>query len=650
MPSIKSSFCDYLLSVYSHISFNFGPTLFSWIEDHYPQLAASIIQADSISAKIYGEGAAMAQAYNHRILPHCSAKDKMLQIKWGMEYFESKFKRKAKAVWLPETAVDNETLEALIACQVEFSVLSTSQADKSLIDSEENIYLEPFNYVSKNQNGKKLTLFFYNQDLSLKITQEMPNTEKYYLRILSAFKADNNPALLSIASDGENYGHHLKDGDKALSYLIKKILSDKKIVLTNYASWLKNFKAEKEIKIKENTSWSCPHGLGRWEKECGCRIDKSMKSQEWRTDLKFFTDELGEKAEKLYYATVNNLLKDPDEALFSYWQCIDKRKPDFTLNFVHSRAIKPLTPDETRKTLTALEMMKSAQLMRTSCAWFFDDISSIEPLNAIREALYLCECASKLGEDFFSVFEKIRKVKSNYPSIKIENLIEEIKAENKQPHISLCSFISGIELKYQLPFETHCNYKFKILNEKREESISFFHVSCARISTLEKREFFISVKKIEENLIFSIKESLLSDFQKNLSLKPTEFDFTCDISLLKDEDRELATIFLSKNPKNEVKKKFIISAASAYGDFDKSIEAFRIISKSENAKSIFESIPFAEDYLRHFLNLAASKPERQESKEILDFISSSAFFKTMWKYSLAMEIKYGDKKNSFKKQ
>lgn len=650
LPAVKSLFADYFLSVYSHISFNFGPTLFSWLQDHYPQLAAVILQADAISSKIYGEGAAIAQAYNHRILPHCSPRDKVLQIKWGIEYFESKFKRKPKALWLPETAVDNETLEALIDSQMEFAILASSQAQPLSGQFTDRSAMEPYYFYSREKSGKKLALFFYNQDLSSRIISEMPNTEKYYLRLFSSFSAENKPEIISIASDGENYGHHLKNGDAALAALLNKIIKEKKFSLCNYASYLKSFPPQKEIKIKERTAWSCLHGLGRWETSCGCRINPSIKNQKWREQLKTFTQELGVAVEKLYERTAGQLLKDPDEAVLSYWKCMDERKPDFILSFIHQRAIRPLTPDETRKILTALEMMKESQFMRTSCAWFFDDISSIEPQASIRSALKIAEAAAGLGEDFSPFFEIIKDARSNYHGITVENIISALKASNRQPFLAVCAFAAETLLKYQTPFENHCDYRLRISRERLHEDGLAIQVSCACISTLAKREFFVNVKKVQENLIFSVKESPLKDFEKNLGLKAGEFDFNCDISCLKDEAGEMARIFLSSNEDDAIKKKFIVSAAAGAGDFEKSLNAFRIISGRTRGKAIFESLPFAQDYLRHFLNLASARSAADPgAEEIVNFARESSFSKMLWKYSMLRGILHDNKKDLLKK-
>ncbi|MEW5950924.1 MAG: DUF3536 domain-containing protein [Elusimicrobiota bacterium] len=649
LPKVKNSLLDQYVSAYSHLSFNFGPTLLSWIEDHYPRLFTAIIEADMISKKIYGEGSAIAQAYNHRILPHCSHKDKILQIRWGMEYFEKKFKRKAKALWLPESAVDCETLEAIIAFGAEFAVLESSQGISKEGILKDSQSLEPYYFASSQNPGKKLALFFYNKELSHKITSEISDTEKYYLRIYSSFSADKDPQILSVASDGENYGHHLKNGDIYLASLLDKIIKDKKIALTNYASYLKLFKPQKEIKIAENTSWSCPHGLGRWEKNCGCRINPSFKKQEWREILKKFTDSLLKETENLYYEETKKILKDPQEILMSYWQCIDERRPSFILPFVKDKGFKPLSPKEVRKTLSALEMVKNAQFAATSCAWFFDDISSIEPINSLKFAMRSLEHAAFLGKDLTGLFEILKPVRSNVKNFDFEKIAEILKEEQKSVYRALFAFISKALLGFDVPFETHCGYRFKILIQKKEENTVFFQVSSGEIATLIKKEFFAKVKRINGNLIFSAKESPFSDFEKNIAKKEENFEICADISFLRDEDKSMAEIFLSEKEEDRKRAKFISACANAGWDFEKAFKAFEIIEKDEKPYALLESIPFSYDYLKHFLNLAAASKNREQKERIKKFILNSHFSKMIWKYAFITGDNYDNEKSISKK-
>ncbi len=649
LPRIKSHSLDCFVSVYSHISFNFGPTLLSWIEDHYPRLFAAIREADAVSAKIYGEGSAIAQVYNHRIMPHCSPLAKKIQIKWGMDYFESKFRRKPKALWLAETAVDEDTLEALIACRAEFVILSPSQAKDGAQTLEDSKTLQPYVFNSRQQPGKKLSVFFFNSALSQKIKPEMENTEKYYLRILSSFSADSSPQILSIASDGENYGHHIKDGDLHLTALLEKILKDKKISLINYSAYLKQFPPQKEISIINNTAWSCSHGLGRWERNCGCRIDQSNKEQSWRETLKTFSDKLQSETERIYFDKTKSIFKDPQEALLSYPQCLDKRSPMFVLSFVKERAFNNIPPSEIRQALSALEMMKNAQYAATSCAWFFDDITSIEPLKALKFARRAAERAMSLGEDIFPLFEILENVRSNVRGYNGRKLLSFLNEESKTPYCAIFAFASKIVLGYDVPFETHCDYRFRVLREKTEGNDFFFHISSAELSTFIKSDFFAHIKKTQDNLLFSARRAKLADFENNLKSKSSEFEINLDISSLRDEEKAFAEIFLSREKQNLQLAAFIRKAAMAGWDINKAFEAFEILEKDEKPFSLLKKLPFAYDYMKHFITLSAGKNADYE-KRIKSFLDISPYSKLAWKYDFIKNENYDNKKSLLKKQ
>lgn len=648
LPKIKSHSLDAFVSLYSHISFNFGPTLLSWIEDHYPRLFTAIREADSISAKIYGEGSAIAQVYNHRIMPHCSTVAKKIQIQWGMDYFQSKFKRKAKAIWLAETAVDEDTLEALIVCDVEFVILSAFQAESNGQTLEDSKTLQPYVFYSKQQPGKKLSIFFFNSALSQKIKPEMANTEKYYMRILSSFSPDKSPQLLSIASDGENYGHHLKNGYLYLAALIEKILKDKRVFLTNYATYLKQFPAQKEISIRNNTAWSCTHGLGRWERNCGCRISQDNKDQSWRKTLKDFSDKLQYETEKIYFEKTKKIFKDPTKTLLSYWECIDKKSPLFILSFVRDRAFKDVSPTEIKQALSALEMIKNAQYAATSCAWFFDDITSIEPLKALKFAWRAAERAMYLGEDIFTLFKILEDVKSNIRGYDGHKILSFLKEESKTPYFAMFAFAAKIILGYDVPFETHYDYRFRVLKENVRENSFFFHISLAELSTFIKHDFFVHIKKTQDNLFFSARRAKLADFETNIKSERLEFESNLDISSLMDEEKAFVKIFLSHQKQDLKLATFIRKMAIAGLDIDKAFEAFEIIEKDEKPFSLLEKLPFAYDYMKHFITVFAGKNIAYE-RRIKSFLSISPYSKLTWKYDLIKNSNYDNKKTILEK-
>ncbi len=120
-----------IVNNYTRISFNFGPTLLSWMEERAPQAYEQVLKADRESQQIFsGHGSAIAQAYNHLILPLANSRDKRTQIVWGIRDFQYRFGRDPEGMWLPETAVDLETLEILSSLGIKFTILAPRQAGK----------------------------------------------------------------------------------------------------------------------------------------------------------------------------------------------------------------------------------------------------------------------------------------------------------------------------------------------------------------------------------------------------------------------------------------------------------------------------------------------------------------------------------------
>ena len=253
-----------IVNNYSSISFNFGPTLLSWLEEREPDTYAAIIHADRVSRERYGHGSAIAQAYNHMIMPLASPRDRRTQVRWGVRDFERRFGHRPEGMWLPETAVDIDSLEALAEEGIRFTILEPGQAATPIDPTMPYRYQLP--------SGKSIIIFFYNGPISRAVAFEnlLARGEDLAHRLLAAFDDESDHAqFVNIATDGETYGHHHRFGDMALAYAIDYINERKLARTTNYAAFLTEHPPENDVQIIERTAWSCAHGVGRWESDCG---------------------------------------------------------------------------------------------------------------------------------------------------------------------------------------------------------------------------------------------------------------------------------------------------------------------------------------------------------------------------------------------
>ena len=308
-PNTRSRFVDSsgriinLLNNYAWMSFNFGPTLLSWMETEAPQVLQGIIEGDKLSReRRHGHGNALAQVYNHLIMPLASERDKHTQVLWGIADFRRRFGHDPEGMWLPETAVDLASLEALAAAGIRFTILSPAQAKRwrKLGDNGDKDWpaanggIDPSRaYLCRLPSGKSISLFFYDGNVSRNVAFDrlLDRGEKFLERLREGFD-DSRPhaQLMHIATDGESYGHHHPHGDMALAYVHFKINGDPDIKLTNYGEFLELHPPEWEVEIHENSSWSCGHGIERWRSNCGCGMGRGWH-QEWRGPLRQALDD-----------------------------------------------------------------------------------------------------------------------------------------------------------------------------------------------------------------------------------------------------------------------------------------------------------------------------------------------------------------------
>ena len=430
-PNTKSRLLDNsgrikrLINNYEHLSFNFGPTLLSWMEKADPKTYTRIIEADRETAAARdGHGPALAQIYNHIIMPLASDSDRLTQIRWGLADFESRFGRRPEGMWLAETAADLKTLRMLAQEGIKFTILSQGQAKavRPLIACRAAAGnagqwcdvsggrvdpREPYRVFWGNGPSDYLDVFFYDGPVSRAIAFEklLSSGANLLGRIEQAFgapKAGNAPRLVNLATDGESYGHHFAFGDMALAWLFDHLEENsgdpEAIQLTNYGQYLANFPPVMEAEIFDDTSWSCAHGVERWRSDCGCNTGGGGGhwNQKWRKPLRDGFNWLRDQLAEVFAAQTKNLLADPQAARNDYIRVVvSGYDPEVRSEFIRTHQIRPLSGEESATVLALMESQLMSLYMFTSCGWFFDEISGLEPVQNMRYALRGIELAGR---------------------------------------------------------------------------------------------------------------------------------------------------------------------------------------------------------------------------------------------------------------
>ncbi len=397
---------------YEKISFNFGPTLLSWMEKHHPKTYEEILRADKESVKaMNGHGNAIAQAYNHSIMPLNTPRDKETQIIWGIRDFERRFGRKPEGMWLPETAVDDESLDLAAKHGIKFTVLAPHQAKSVRPLNKDKEKWTDVNgrvdtsrpYVYKTTNDREIAIFFYDGALSLSIAFEgaLFDGAKMGERIMSHFGIgpEKTRRMLTVATDGETYGHHHKFGDMALAAAVAIIEGNGDgIRLTNYGEFLALEKPETGVDIFENTSWSCAHGVERWRSDCGCSTG-SMPGwdQKWRAPLRAALDNLKDKLDSLFETEGAKYFKSPWDARNDYVDVILDRNRAAVDAFFSKHQTSGLSQQNATDALKLLEMQRMSMMMYTSCGWFFSDLAGLETVQILKYAEKALELAREVS-------------------------------------------------------------------------------------------------------------------------------------------------------------------------------------------------------------------------------------------------------------
>jgi len=406
-----------IVNNYSRISFNFGPTLLSWMEQQDPEAYRAILQADRDSLNNFsGHGSALAQVYNHIIMPLANRQDKYTQINWGIRDFEHRFGRQPEGMWLAETAVDTETLDMLAEQGIKFTVLAPRQAkavrhigtnDWSDVSGERINPRIPYHY--QLPSGRSIVLFFYDglvsQDVAFKGL--LKNGQHFADRLMQAFPDhDGTEAqLVHIATDGESYGHHHLHGDMALAYCLSHIEAHSLAKITNYGEFLAHFSPTHEVQIFENSSWSCVHGVERWRANCGCNSGgNSHWHQHWRAPLRQALDWLRDELIPVYEKAMSRFVADPWAIRNDFIEVILQRSPETIESFVQKYLHGEVLPADKILFIKLLEMQRHTMLMYTSCGWFFDEVSGIETIQILQYASRAIQLAEEI-HPVNSIFE-----------------------------------------------------------------------------------------------------------------------------------------------------------------------------------------------------------------------------------------------------
>ena len=535
---------------YEHMSFNFGPTLLSWMEHYAPLTYERIIKADIESISQHnGHGNAIAQVYNHIIMPLANEKDKETQIKWGIRDFEYRFGRKPEGMWLAETAVDDDTLRLLVENGIKFTILSPYQAlkfkkekDKEWTDvSWGNIDpARSYKYNIKSAPGKSIDLFFYDGAISRSVAfDELLKDGNKFIKRLKEGVSDlrDYPQLVHIATDGESYGHHTKFGDMALAYILKIKAKDEGFTITNYGEYLEKYRSDCEVDIKQASSWSCFHGVGRWKEDCGCSTGGHPGwNQKWRKPLREALDYLRDELVVLFEQEGAKYFDNVWEVRNNYINVILDRNEINVKKFQHDNFKPDLSDEQKVHAMELLEIQRQALLMYTSCGWFFSEISGIETVQIMKYAARAMQLASKfttknLEEKFLNI---LAEAKSNIPEHGtgkdiFERFVKPSIVTTKQ--IASLWALSSLYEDFEDEESVYCYTITRHAYKKVQKALSTFvvgHIEIQSKITLQKSnvmfalmqysggDFHCSIKEYSDDAEFNrIKTDLIKTFLMN---------------------------------------------------------------------------------------------------------------------------------------
>ncbi len=567
-----------IVNNYQKMSFNIGPTLLSWMEKYAPCSYRRIIAADKNSIELYGgHGCAIAQVYNHIIMPLANTNDKYTQTIWGIRDFQKRFNRMPEGIWLAETAVDAETLEVLIDLGIKYTILSPYQAQcvRKMTATKENNNewhdvswgsidpSQPYRYYIEGSDNKKfIDLFFYDGAISKSVAFDFLLTDgkKFAHRLLDGYsEGRQRPQLVNIATDGESYGHHTKFGDMALSYVLGVEAKELGFEITNYGQFLEMYPPEYEVDIKPTSSWSCSHGVGRWKDDCGCSTGAAPGwNQKWRKPLRDALDYLRDELIKLCSAEGAKYYKDFWNARNKYIDVILDRDENNVNKFLKENCVDDFDFKNRTEALKLMEIQRFCMLMYTSCGWFFAEISGIETVQIMKYAARAMQLASTFSQvDYEERFLNIlSKAKSNIPEYGTGKDIYEkfVKPSIISIEKIVCHWaISSLSTELSELEEIYC-YRIKKINHEIVKNghaeLVFGRIEIISEITYEKwdmgfvmlktpdSEFYCTVKECTPDVdLTEGRELIINTFKSNVlleTLKGFETHYSAKFYTLKD--------------------------------------------------------------------------------------------------------------------
>lgn len=505
-----------IVNNFEYLSFNIGPTLMSWLQMYDIEVYQKIIEADQKSCqRLNGHGNAIAQVYNHIILPLANQRDKITQIRWGKADFKQRMQRDPEGMWLAETAVDYATIETLINEGIKFTILAPSQAERcrpfATEDDPEPEWLEvggsqidptrPYRCFIKD--GRYLDIFFYDGPISrdMGFNDVLNHTDHLVGRVAQAIKGDHRSSqLISAATDGETFGHHKAGTEKCLAYAFTHEFPKRGWVVTNYAHYLSICPPTWEVELKPVTAWSCSHGVDRWQDNCGCGGGGDWH-QKWRKPLRNALNWLRDQLVKVYEASGRSLFRDPWVARDEYIQVILDRSPENVTEFLMRHQKNPLTDAEKIDALRLLEMQRHTLLMYTSCGWFFDELSRPEGTQILRYAARALELAGDITGLRLEA-EFVRRLELALSNVEIfghggeiyQKLVRSAQISFKQ--VAAHYAISSLFTTYQLQQRIYCYDAEKLDYQKQQIGSLTLAVGQVRLSseiTWESHHYIFAV-------------------------------------------------------------------------------------------------------------------------------------------------------------
>lgn len=481
---------------YTRISFNFGPTLLSWMEQARPNVYGQILLADQESTQHLGRGNALAQVYGHCIMPLASRRDQLTQVRWGIADFVHRFGRRPDGMWLPETAVDRATLAVLAEHGLRFTILAPSQAarvrygDGAWEDVHDGRIDCTRPYRCTLGGGHDIVVFFYDAALAHAVAFGglLNNGRELASRLTAAAGAHGGTSLVHFATDGESYGHHHRFGEMALAAAIDTLGRERQVQLTNYAAYLDRVSVQDAVEIRENSSWSCAHGIERWRADCGCNSGGHVGWQQaWRTPLRQALDWLKTQLDTVFERQGSKLLRDPWAARDAYVTVLLQRDRTQRDAFMAQHAAGAPHALDRPRLWKLLEMQRHALLSFTSCGWFFDDPSGVETVQVLTYAARALQLAGELGLHLEPEFlRRLLPMRSNVPSYAdgrqlYQTLVQPLVTDSRRfvAHYAMDSL-------FREPQPETCTYAHRLSDVDRtieRAGATSLAIGCARVVT-----------------------------------------------------------------------------------------------------------------------------------------------------------------------